>query len=296
MFSLRKKAPLPPPPPAPDRIPADRVMQLSQQGYSDPEIIRTLREEGYKPAEVDKALKQALKASAFGAPQQRASPGRPSLSDELDEGPTRSDLALPELPWQQKQQRALPPPPPRFDEVTPPAGAQRPGGWAPPRDDPAPPRRPLPSALPRKLDDDDDLDAPGPRQWPAPAPARRPADDDLDLDLPSLPGRRPPTPGAKRDSVSEVVEAVIEEKWDAIQGELEALEHRIKALEERSTATVPVESADLADRLHSSSQETAELSAKMDAMERVVKDSLTPMMETMRSLNEALRELKKSRE
>ncbi|HLD78548.1 MAG TPA: hypothetical protein VJB16_05975, partial [archaeon] len=65
MFGLRKK-PVLPPPPAPERVPTDRVMQLSQQGYSDPEIIRTLREEGFKPTEVDKALKQALKSTAFG--------------------------------------------------------------------------------------------------------------------------------------------------------------------------------------------------------------------------------------
>ncbi len=281
MFGLRKKPALPPPP-APERVPTDRVMQLSQQGFSDPEIIRTLREEGYKPTEVDKALKIALKTTAFGGGPQfpgPVAPRRPSLSDELDEeGPVRSDLALPDLPWQ-KQQRPIPPAPPSFEPLRPAPEA------------PAPVAEETPQLAPSPWA------APPARPAPRPAPRRPlPLNDDLE-EVPTLPGRRALPPTAKRDSVAEVVEAVIEEKWDAMQGELESLEHRIKALEDHlQIAGAPAaDTHELQQKLDAAHQQTAELSAKMDAMERVLKDSLTPMMETMRSLTDALRELKQSR-
>lgn len=45
-------------------IPADRVKELSSKGFTQPEIIGTLRKEGFSAAEIDKGLTQALKAGA----------------------------------------------------------------------------------------------------------------------------------------------------------------------------------------------------------------------------------------
>ena len=57
------------------RIPSQRVMQLSSQGMSEPEIIRTLRSEGYSLLEVDRGMKDALRSGAGVQPQQPQPPG-----------------------------------------------------------------------------------------------------------------------------------------------------------------------------------------------------------------------------
>lgn len=41
------------------KVPVNEVLKLSKQGYTDADIIRYLREEGYKPTEINDAMNQA---------------------------------------------------------------------------------------------------------------------------------------------------------------------------------------------------------------------------------------------
>jgi len=50
-------------------IPTDRVKELSDKGFSEPEIIDVLRKEGFSAEEIDRALTQALELRISGAPE-----------------------------------------------------------------------------------------------------------------------------------------------------------------------------------------------------------------------------------
>lgn len=51
-------------------IPADRVRELSERGFSEPEMIDVLRKEGFSAEEIDRALTQALKVGVTGQPKE----------------------------------------------------------------------------------------------------------------------------------------------------------------------------------------------------------------------------------
>jgi len=50
-------------------IPVDRVKELSDKGFSEPEIIDVLRKEGFGAEEIDRALTQVLKLGVTGQPE-----------------------------------------------------------------------------------------------------------------------------------------------------------------------------------------------------------------------------------
>ena len=50
-------------------IPVDRVKELSDKGFSEPEIIDVLRKEGFGAEEIDRALTQVLKLVVTGQPE-----------------------------------------------------------------------------------------------------------------------------------------------------------------------------------------------------------------------------------
>jgi len=50
-------------------IPTDRVKELSDKGFSEPEIIDVLRKEGFSAEEIDRALTQALELKISGQPE-----------------------------------------------------------------------------------------------------------------------------------------------------------------------------------------------------------------------------------
>jgi DNA-binding transcriptional MerR regulator len=55
-------------PPKTEYIPVDVVQRLAGQGYSEADIISQLRQQGFTPSQIDKALTGALK-SKIGGPQ-----------------------------------------------------------------------------------------------------------------------------------------------------------------------------------------------------------------------------------
>jgi len=136
MFGFSKKKGGIPQPMGGPRIPTERVVSLSSQGISEPEIIRSLRDEGFSPLEVDRAMKQALRS---GAGMSSSAPPMPPQSQ-------------------------LPPPPPRMQPFPPsygnyPPEPPRPPGMQPMGQGPGMPRYSEDKFAPTMWGDvDDDLD------------------------------------------------------------------------------------------------------------------------------------------
>jgi len=77
-------------------IPIDRVKELSDKGFSEPEIIDVLRKEGFGAEEIDRALTQVLKIGVTGQPEE---PELPTMEDLQAEQPEQYP-GTPQIPEQ----------------------------------------------------------------------------------------------------------------------------------------------------------------------------------------------------
>ena len=248
------------------RNPSERIQSLSRQGMTEPDIISEMRGEGYKPTEVDRGFRDVLKRAAV---PETPRPSPPTGSDWTQ----RPDLALPPLPGQRRVFKE--------DEYAPgPAPSAMPG--LPPM-----PTRPQPfgggdQLEPEDLKDDEEfMDI-----------------DDLDEEPQQTgTGRRvrgvPPSPGmvdGRLDRLDNDLEE-LQERIERIEGRLHSTEQRLPStdFEKRETEALKL-AAD------SQSKALGEVTMRMEALEKVLKDSLTPMMQTMRSLSDTIKAMKGSRD
>jgi chromosome segregation ATPase len=80
-------------------IPVERVKELSSKGFSELEMIDVLRKEGYSPAELDRAMTQALKTEITTPPQYAQEESKlPTLEDIIQkpEMPQTPETSLPQ--------------------------------------------------------------------------------------------------------------------------------------------------------------------------------------------------------
>ncbi len=77
-------------------IPIDRVKELSDKGFSEPEIIDVLRKEGFGAEEIDRALTQVLKIGVTGQPDESEMP----TMDELQPEQPQQYSDAPQIPEQ----------------------------------------------------------------------------------------------------------------------------------------------------------------------------------------------------
>ncbi len=306
------------------RIPTGKVLSLSSRGVPEPEIIRILKDEGYTPAEVDNAMTTALKGAVGGQasppqPPQQAQPGYPP---EPAEEPL-SDMPPPEpLPDQA-------PPEVRATgyQPSPPAGQRREEeDWGPPpqprmgpppeaedmRDMPPPPR-------------DDDMTMRGPLDLPElpgvtergrsagqapvgeepyPRDSYRPGIPPGQEPMPKLPEKR--TAREKRDdrkrAIEELVEGVIEEKWDAVQASLLDLENKLTLMEnkvdllensiKRLEGDKKEDMNNIEEKIDTYRSAIGEMSTRMESIEGAMKNSLSPLMQSVRDLSNSVKDMK----
>ena len=73
-------------------LPTDKVKELSDKGFSEPEIIDVLRKEGFSAEEIDRSLTQALELKISGEPEpQPGLPiGRPQQLPQMPQIPEQS--------------------------------------------------------------------------------------------------------------------------------------------------------------------------------------------------------------
>ncbi len=262
-----------------ERVPTGRVIALSSRGMSEPEIIKTLKGEGYTPLQVDQAMKEALKTSVASGP---AGPPEPPPQEELPgDYPQESGMGPPRREMRPEDVPAIP--------------------TIPTEDDLPPPPEPLPG--PPEPPRFRGLDMPGP--------------DDAGMNEEPLPGEEPiprlrepvTRKEAKEDrrrALEELAESIIEEKWVGIREEImnlksqaqetnlkvASLEQSIKHIEgEKRTDMEQIE-----EKIDTYKQSIGEVSSRMESIEKAMKDSLSPMMQSMRSLTDTIRSMKEKGE
>ena len=295
MFGMSKGKGPQPPTAGGMRIPTEKVVSLSAQGMSEPEIIRSLKDEGFSPLEVDRAMKQALRSGTSG-------PMQPSA------------MSAPPLP------RAQAPPQGGFDPYSPRMPEQ--GFQAPPSQGPQNQRdRFAPTMWETDEEDmeDDDLDKELPKERQA-GPDKFLSS--MDEDLPPLPaerGEKEPIPfqdaplpkdrddrvrelrDRKRREMEELAEEITDEKAQEVSVRMHALEERVDKIANAvksgisatsaggaSPADVDMMRKEFEDMKHS----VEETNARIDSLEEVVKTSLTPMIESVRKFSSAVRTAK----
>jgi len=256
-------------PAAKERIPTGRAISLSSQGVSEPEIIKTLKDEGYTPLQVDQAMKDALKSSVGTAGAGAPAPP-PGPLPESGLAPPRKEMrpedipTLPPLPTE----ASLPPPVP---EPLPPEGAAA--------DIPEMPEREFEEPI-------------------------LPGEEPIPRLRESLSGRG--MKEERRRALEELAESIIEEKWMGIREEIMNLKSQFQELNlkiasmEQSVRQIQgekkTEMEHIEDKIDTYKQSINEVSAKMESIEKAMKDSLTPMMQSMRSLTETIRTVKGKKE
>jgi prefoldin subunit 5 len=273
--------------------PTDRVITLSSQGLSEPEIIQTLREEGYTPVQVDNAMTEALRGAAAGGPPAQPRPRQYPQREYPPQGygpPARRPAPRPLLE-----------PQPDYDEF---ANEE--------------PEQPMPGYQPGRMP---------PGQGLSPEP---PVDfeefkrTNKDLGFPEIPGREEELPEEemeqpitrfpvrdrtrgemkqeKRRMIEELTEGVVEEKWsdfrkrvDDMNDRFQQLNERISTLEQKIGQAQGEKKSDLLEiegKIDTYKQTMDEVESRMESVERAMKDSLTPMMQTLRSLSDTIKSLK----
>lgn len=271
----KKKNPKPsdiPREPSPARIPTSDVQSLSARGMSEPDIINTLRNEGYTTDEIDHAMKSSLRSRVSGP-----SGGMPPRGPEPVERP-------------------VPPPsrPPKgvFDERLEPL----PGPAGPPKepfdpmgDLPAEPRgsdfgRTSPSFEPR----------PGPGRFEEPGfnRPRPPA-------MPQRPKRHKPM---ERKEMEELTEVIVDEKIKEFQGKFNSMNAHMQQMNKRIDglkneiegirSEKMTEVKEIEGMIEGFKTSIGDVTVRIDGMEKALKDSLSPMLESMRSLSETVKLLK----
>jgi len=77
-------------------VPIERVRDLASRGFSEPDMIDTLRKEGYAADEIDQALTEALKMGVTGVAPPKTEPAPASLPQLEAFQPTLA--TMPEMP------------------------------------------------------------------------------------------------------------------------------------------------------------------------------------------------------
>jgi len=296
MFGFSKKKEGAAQPVGGPRIPTERVVSLSSQGLSEPEIIRSLRDEGYSPLEVDRAMKQALRTGAGTGMQ--APPGPQPMMP-----PQRMEPPAPQYGYQPQR--------------GPPFGEQQQGG-------PTFPKFPEDKFAPTMWESDeedmeDDLDKAVPKEKAlGPDQFLSRMDEDLppipDKDEEPLPYTEPPLPkdrgdrtrelkDRRRREIEELTEEITDEKSQDMMNRLQSLEDKVDKMASGlksgigegavSGAGVPMQEIedvkrDLEDQKHS----LEDTNARIDSLEEVVKGSLAPVIESVRKFSHAIKTTK----
>jgi hypothetical protein len=307
MFGLSKKKDAGAAALAGPRIPTEKVVSLSSQGLSEPEIIKTLREEGFSPLEVDRAMKDALRtgtgvqappppaagpAPPQGPPAPPPMPGPPSLAPEPAPiaPPAPAPPPAPPMPGQPPAQQAGLPSP--F-----PSGQYAPSPWEITDDDMEEGMQDLPKE--RRMGPGafmEDLEGPLPPGLPG-------------MEKEPLPFAEPPLPKGgeersrelkdrRRREVEELTEEVTEEKWADIMSRVQSLEGRLDEMAagvKSATAQMPGPGMPPKDvdalrkEIDIQKHSIEEANARIDSLEEVVKGSLTPMVESIRKFSHAVK-------
>ncbi|MCK4714558.1 MAG: hypothetical protein KAT35_03210 [Candidatus Aenigmarchaeota archaeon] len=106
----------------------------------------------------------------------------------------------------------------------------------------------------------------------------------------------------KRRQIEELIEGIVEERWTdfrvemgSIMSQFKDISDRISRLEQSAKGRDSGKSSDLdvlEKKMESYNSSVEDISSRMGAMENAIKSSMTPMMQTLRSLSDTIKSLK----
>lgn len=250
----------PSPPSARKIIPTDEVRALSSRGVPEPDIIRTLRSEGYSTGEIDQAMKEALKSRVSG--EYSGPPneyGERPLGGPPETLPPREEIPR-GLGYPTSEAEGGPELPPPYE---------------------APAREPEFPETPRGGD------------FLGPPPGR------------AAPGRRP-SKSVDRREIEELAEVIVDEKLrgmgerlKTIDTQFQQVNRKIDSLSEEINKIKSEKSGEvkgIEEKIDNYSKSMEELNGRIESMEKALKDSLSPMLESVRSLSELVKSMKEKKE
>jgi predicted RNase H-like nuclease (RuvC/YqgF family) len=110
----------------------------------------------------------------------------------------------------------------------------------------------------------------------------------------------------RRRAIEELIEGIVEEKWNALSGEIDQIKSQFMDLQSKlnrleqslnNKETSRTKNYDEIDgKIDSYKQSMSDISSRMGAVENAMKNTMTPMMQTMRSLTDAVKSLKEGSE
>lgn len=242
-----------------------RVASLSSQGFSESDVITTMRSEGYSPIEIDRSLKMAVKSQA-GRPlrtpieerdypaQQYSTPRQPVQAQPVPS--LEDDMPLPGEPYSPKREI------PEFESFQ--------------------PRLPELPELPKMN-------------------FRAPSEFDDEKTQGGERLKRHET--VEKTRIEEIAEGIIQEKWQSfdkhskeigdrmlsLSARMDTIENAVNQLKSSQRGEIEqIKSSVLAYR-----QGMDEMSSKLESIDKSMKDSLTPMLQTLRSMSDTIRTIKK---
>ncbi|HLC39693.1 MAG TPA: hypothetical protein VJJ76_02320 [archaeon] len=208
-------------------VPLERVRDLATRGFSEPDMIDTLRKEGYSPDEIDRALTDALKQGVSGLAPPRTE---------------QTPAVLPQLEQFQPTIAALP----QMPETS------------------------LPSQTQEYM-----------QQWSQPAQPQQQQSYATEEYIEYL----------VKDRMSDVDEKVQEFtiRYQELEKRLQAVYDQLSALTQTRTS----EQQQILNKLENWKDVLQDMDVRMTGLEKAFKDTLPPLIESVRSLSDLVERLKR---
>lgn len=246
----------PPSPRPPERriVPSDEVRAYASRGVPEPDIIRALRREGYSTTEIDQAMKEALKNRVSG------------------------DFYRPSNEYGERPLGGPPEAPPERDEL--PRNLGYPGADMVDEELPPPPE---PALREPEFPDmpEGEYFQPQPRRAPARGPQRQ---------------------GIDKREIEELAEVIVDEKlrdvrerFKAVDSQFQQISRKMDSISDEMNRMRSEKSGEvkgIESKIDGYSRNMDAINGRMESMEKALKDSLSPMLESMRSLADLVKSMK----
>ncbi len=259
-------------------IPVDMVRNLASKGMSEPEIVAVLRKQGYSPYEIERAISMALKSTITGNPAQgfqqpaQVQPAQKMFQPQPQRSAPQQIRQYPvepaEIPQPQEQmQPMLESPVPEFHTMPLPSQREEPESLFTFEKTPfsvTKEEKPEESEEIRKL-------------------------EETEVHMPDI-------------TLEEIIEGIVADKWTSFEDTIERLRRRDDELQ-KQIIDIRKEIDALKDAMRKSeesfmtkleehSNQVANIEAKIGSIEKVFKEFLPELTESMRLITEALEKKK----
>ena len=248
-----------PRPPERRIVPTDEVRALASRGVPEPDIIRTLRREGFSTPEIDQAMKDALRSRVAGDFYRPAEAYDQPAAPQEEEFPEEGNL---------------------------PRGMGYPGSDIDDTELPQPPFEPqLREPEMPELPEGDYFSQPVQRRPVAPVTRPRGGMDKREIE-------------ELAEVIIEEKLRDIKDRFRDVDLRFQQVSRKIDVFSEEMTRMRSEKSGEIKgieSKIDGYSKNMDEVTSRMESMEKALRDSLSPMLESLRSLSELVRSMKEKK-